>query len=151
MRKLARLLDDPEDMPSDINRTFEPLLLVTDDDESTFLTVEEGKGNLLVRPYTAVLASRPAVFGEYIPVDIDCQPLFGSPGIGSFGKIRSVAVLSLVGDEFPPDYFCCCGLKLTSEEGLSFSVGTHLTEPRIAGLWLLTNAEVLPAIRECEL
>jgi len=27
-------------VPSDINRTFEPLLLVTDDNESTFVAVE---------------------------------------------------------------------------------------------------------------
>jgi hypothetical protein len=147
LQHVARLLDDPDDRPTDINRSFEPLVFVVEGDEPTFLTVDEGKGNLLIRPYAAVRATRPPVFGDYVPVDVDGQPLIGSSSLDSFGVIKSVAALSLHDHDLPADYFSVCGLQFTSESGVEFSVGTHLTELRLAGLWLVPASELAPAVQ----
>lgn len=146
--RIARLLDDPSDQPSDINQSFEPLLIEVEGDEAVFMTVDEGKGNLLIRPYSAVRASRPAVFGEYSPIEIDSQALFGSLSLDAFGIIKSVTVLSGNQDGLPPDYFSACGLKVRSQTGFEFAVGTHLTELRLAGLWVVPTSEVSAAIHE---
>jgi hypothetical protein len=143
--QIARLLDDPDDRPADINRSFEPLL-VDVGDEPVFLTLDEGKGNVLVYPYSLVQASRSKVFGGYYPVEIDSEALFGSPDFESFGLIRSVAVLSLADRDLADDYFSVCGLLISSEIGSTFAIGTHLTELRVLGLWLLPAKELSPEV-----
>src|SRR4051794_13670912 len=122
--RIARLLDDPEDRPSNINQSFEPLLIELEGDEPVFMTVDEGKGNLLIRPYAAVRASRPAVFGEYSLVEIDCLPLLGSVSLDIFGVIERVTVLSAAQEELPADYFSVSGLRFVSRNGMQFAVGT---------------------------
>lgn len=152
IRGIWRLLEEGEKHPKSINHCFQPIKLEMMDGEAFFLTVDEGKGNLISFPYSVVVASRPKVFGEFVLLEVDTKVLFGLPDCESFGLIKGVNVLSQkMEDYLPDDYFSVCGLKFISESGMAFSVGTHLTDLRLAGLWLVPSGELADFIHERQL
>jgi hypothetical protein len=150
IRRIARLLDAPEDLPRDLNRTFEPLLVEAESEEPIFIDVDEGKGNLIFLPYSVVRAARLDIFGEFVPVDVDWEALLGSVGPMGFTP-SAVKCLSRRLPDHPADYFCMCGVKYYSSGGRSFCLGTHLTDLPAPGLWLVPPEDVCDAVTVGEL
>jgi hypothetical protein len=119
-----------------------PLLALADDGTGWLADVDEGRGNVLLRP----LDDPAEVAGRYQARRPAIDPA------GPLGVLlrEPVTGVDLVDQPTDPDYphrYAMCGVRLRTDGGTAVYLGTHLTDPRIPATALLLPDEVLPGLR----